>query len=151
MKSLVDDCYIRANIRHTQKHRILAMYIKSVMLRPKSGASSKPNATDFYHRPRIYVRPDGETVMENFMEGRHTRPYTLYKQELLPALFRLLGLRDIKVGWSQNAGCSCSCSPGFIVKEGNVPFDIHVTVTDKPVAELIIKGRPQDMLAMRSV
>ena len=127
------------------------MYIKSVTLRPKSGASSKSNATDFYHRPRIYVSPEGETVMENFTEGRHTRPYTLYRQEVLPALFRLLGISDVKVGWSQKAGCSCPCSPGFIVKDGSLPFDIHVTVTNKPVAELVIKGRPQDMLAMRSV
>jgi hypothetical protein len=36
----------------------------------------------------------------------------------------------------------CPCSPGFIVKEGNVPFDIHVTVTDKYVRanEIEISG-----------
>jgi len=120
--------------------------IKSITLRPKSGASSKPNATSFYHRPRIYVRPEGETIVENFLEGRHTRPYTLYKKEVLPQLFRVLGLggpgidNRIKVSWSQKAGCSCPCSPGFIVKDGNVPFDIHVTVTDKYVNRIEING-----------
>lgn len=117
--------------------------IKSITLRPKTGSSSKPNASGYYHRPRIYVSPDGETVMENFVEGRHTRPYTLYKAEVLPQLFRLLGLNSIKVGWSKKAGCTmCPCSPGFIVKDGNVPYDIWVTVTDKYVGpgKLTISG-----------
>lgn len=117
--------------------------IKSITLRPKSGSSSKPNARDFYHRPRIYISPAGETVMENFTEGRHTRPYTLYRQEVLPQLFRKLGLdaSSIKAGWSKKAGCSmCPCSPGFIVKEGEVPWDIHVTVTDKYVRDIEISG-----------
>lgn len=113
--------------------------IKSITLKPKSGASSKPN---FYHRPRIYIGPDGETVMENLVKGRHTRPYTLYKKEVLPLLFRKLGLdaSSIKAGWSQKAGCSCPCSPGFIVKTGDIPFDIHVTVTDKYVNHIKISG-----------
>ena len=116
--------------------------IKSITLRPKSGASSKPNATSFYHRPRIYISPDGETVMENFTEGRHTRPYTQYRKDVLPALFRKLGLdaSSIKAGWSQKAGCSCPCSPGFIVNKGEVPWDIHVTVTDEYVREIEISG-----------
>lgn len=119
--------------------------IKSITLRPKTGSSSRPGTELKYHRPRIYVSPDGETVMENFTEGRHTRPYTLYKQEVLPQLFRVLGLDSqfptVKVGWSQKAGCTmCPCSPGFIVKDGNVPFDIHVTVTDKYVSTIQING-----------
>ncbi len=117
--------------------------IKSITLRPKTGSSSKHNAQDYYHRPRIYVSPEGETIMENFTSGRHTRPYTQYKQEVLPQLFRALGLdaSSIKVGWSKKAGCTmCPCSPGFIVKDGNVPFDIHVTVTDKYVKEIQING-----------
>ena len=125
------------------------MYIKEVTLRPKTGSSSKPNAGDFYHRPRIYVDIEGESIREN-LQNRRERPYNVYKKELLPALFRLLGIRDVKVGWSQHAGCSCPCSPGFIVKEGQLPWNIHVTVTDKPVTDLVIKGSPQDMLAMRS-
>lgn len=116
------------------------MHIKSISLRPKTGSSSKDNARDYYHRPRIYIWPEGETVMENFTKGRHTRPYTQYKKEVLPQLFRKLGLNGIKVSWSQKAGCSCPCSPGFIVKEGNVPWDIHVTVTDKYVHDIEIKG-----------
>lgn len=115
--------------------------IKSITLRPKTGSSSKDNAKAFYHRARIYIRPDGETVMENFLEGRHTRPYKLYKAEVLPQLFRKLGLAATKVNWSQKAGCNmCPCSPGFIVNEGEVPFDIHVTITDKYVGAIELNG-----------
>lgn len=116
--------------------------IKSITLRPKTGSSGKPNAADHYHRPRIYVSPEGETLRENLLEGgRYNRPYKLYKAEVLPQLFRVLALNDIKVGWSKKAGCTmCPCSPGFIVKEGNVPFDIWVDVTDKYVREIEISG-----------
>ncbi len=115
--------------------------IKAITLRPKTGSSSKRNAANHYHRPRIYIRPDGETVMENFLEGRHNRPYKLYKAEVLPQLFRKLGLDNVKAGWSKKAGCTmCPCSPGFIVNEGDVPFDIHVTVTDKYVSTIEIAG-----------
>ena len=124
------------------------MYIKSITLRQKSGSSSKPNAGSFFHRARIYISPEGETVMENLVEGRHTRPYTIYKKDVLPQLFRMLGLGGvhdldrIKVGWSKKAGCTmCPCSPGFIVKAGNVPYDIYVTVTDKYVKQVEIKGK----------
>lgn len=120
--------------------------IKKITLRPKGGSSSKPNAADFYHRSRIYVGPDKETVMENYMGGRYTRPHTLYRKEILPQLWRILGLGNgsfedkIQAGWSQKAGCSCGCSPGFIIKQGNVPFDIWVDVTDKNVLEVEISG-----------
>ena len=110
--------------------------IKSITMRKCSGAG--PNKGN--HRPRIYIRPEGETVMENFCVGRHTRPYTLYKKEVLPQLFRKLGLNPEKVSWSQKAGCSCPCSPGFVVQSRDIPYDIHVTVTDKYVAQIEIKG-----------
>jgi len=34
---------------------------------------------------------------------------------------------DTKVRWSQYAGCSCPCSPGFVV-DGHSRHDVHVTV-----------------------
>ena len=111
------------------------MYIKSITLRPCSGAGPR----DSNSRPRIYVWPEDETIKENF-ENRRQRPYTIYKKEVLPQLFRKLGLSPEKVGWSQKAGCSCPCSPGFVVQSRDIPFDIHVTVTDKYVATTEIKG-----------
>lgn len=112
------------------------IYLKSITLRPCSGAGPR----DSNSRPRIYITPEGETIRENFLHGRHNRPYTLYKKEVLPQLFRKLGLNPETVSWSQKAGCSCPCSPGFIVRSWDIPYDIHVTVTDQYVAQTKING-----------
>ena len=78
------------------------------------------------------------------LRARHGRPYTMYKKEVLPQLFRKLGLKTpAKLGWSQKAGCSCGCSPGFIVQSRDIPYDIHVTVTDHYVDGIKIKGTIQ--------
>lgn len=112
------------------------MYIKSITLRPCSGAGPRTSNS----RPRIYVNPEGETLREN-MRNRRERPYSIYKKEVLPQLFRVLGITPPKVSWSQKAGCRmCPCSPGFIVPNYDVPYDIHVTVTDKYVSTVSISG-----------
>jgi hypothetical protein len=63
----------------------------------------------------VYVELQGETIREN-LENRRCRPYTTYKKFLTP-LFAELGIPlDAKLAWNQKAGCSCPCSPGFMVK-----------------------------------
>ncbi len=115
------------------------MHIKQITLRRCSGAGPR----DANSRPRIYISIDGEmkheTLVHDLQNGRN-RPYTIYKKEVLPKLFRLLGINPKKVGWSQKAGCSCPCSPGFIVQSRDIPYDIHVTVTDKWVSQVKING-----------
>ena len=70
---------------------------------------------EFGKKTRVYVFPKGENLMENLM-NRKTRPYTTYKKEVLPEVFRAMGLpADTKARWSQYAGCSCPCSPGFVL------------------------------------
>ena len=118
------------------KERNKGMYIKAITLRPCSGAGPR----DSNSRPRVYIGIDGETLMQN-LQNRRDRPYTIYKKEVLPTLFRKLGLNPKKVGWSQKAGCTmCPCSPGFIVQSRDIPYDIHVTITDKWVSEVEING-----------
>ncbi len=83
-------------------------------------------------KARIYVSPEGETILDNLMGGRFTRPHQAYRALVLPLIRELYG-QDLKLAWSQFAGCSCPCSPGFIanrpitVKAGVVE-DIFVTV-----------------------
>ena len=68
-----------------------------------------------YSKIRIYVHPQGESLLAN-LSNRNTRPHTVYRKEVLPKLFTQLGWNpDTKVKWSQYAGCSCPCSPGFVV------------------------------------
>ena len=62
---------------------------------------------------RIYFFHSKETVIDNLRE-RNSRPYNELKK-LLPKVFKKANLpADTKVRWSQKAGCSCGCSPGFI-------------------------------------
>jgi hypothetical protein len=83
----------------------------------------------------IFVHPQGETVLDHLL-NRRDRPYTAFRKEVLPALFTRLGLaQDTKVRWSSRAGCSCPCSPGFIIEDNGVNGhqlyrqDVHVTVS----------------------
>ena len=82
------------------------MEIANVKVNPQDGR---------YTKTRIYVFPTGESVMENLV-NRRARPHSVYRKEVLPKLFAQLGWdAGTKVKWSQYAGCSCPCSPGFIV------------------------------------
>lgn len=66
-------------------------------------------------KTRVYVFPQGETLLEN-LANRKSRPYTAYRKEVLPAVFRAMGLpENTRAKWSQYAGCSCPCSPGFVL------------------------------------
>lgn len=84
-------------------------------------------------RPRIYFFPEGETIWENLL-NRHDRPHKVYR-EFLPEVLRSLGLpEDAKVSWSQKAGCSCGCSPAFIVKDprlSNYRHHVYVTLSER--------------------
>ena len=78
-------------------------------------------------KTRVYVFPKGETLMDNLM-NRKARPYTVYKKEVLPSVFRAMGLpENTKARWSQYAGCSCPCSPGFVldVRGSDVFVDVE--------------------------
>ena len=77
---------------------------------------------------RIYVWEEGESVIEN-MQKRQQRPVTYYKQIAVPAALVAMGAMPFcTVRWSQKCGCSCGCSPGFIVS-GSYGKEVHVTIT----------------------
>jgi hypothetical protein len=81
-------------------------------------------------RTAIYVHVDGDefNVWENFV-NREARPYEAYKQVMPEVLARLGYGPDVRVKWSQKAGCSCPCSPGFVVVNDPKPGrDVWVTV-----------------------
>jgi hypothetical protein len=79
---------------------------------------------------RVYIFPQGESLLDN-LQNRKSRPYNEYRKQVMPAVIKALGLpAGTKVKWSQYAGCSCPCSPGFIV-EGVVGKTVYVDVTAK--------------------
>jgi hypothetical protein len=89
--------------------------------------------------PRMYVDAN-ETfnVIEDLM-NRHRRPYATWRKAIRTALAKV----DIdlsKMAWSQKAGCSCPCSPGFVLNKQNLEvngevfylYDIWVTLVGAP-------------------
>ena len=76
---------------------------------------------------RIYVSVSEESIAENLM-NRRNRPVDEYRK-IVKAAFAEVGVEDTRFGWSQNAGCSCACSPGFISKASELRYhDVYVTV-----------------------
>lgn len=69
---------------------------------------------ELWHKTRVYIFIDGENIMENLAK-RRMRPYNVWKKEVLPLVLKKLNLEGWKASWSQKAGCSCGCSPGFFL------------------------------------
>lgn len=76
---------------------------------------------------RVFIWPEGESVWEN-LNNRRDRPHTYYRKAIMPQVLAQLGLSPERVQWSQKAGCSCPCSPGFILKGVRLRGDVHVTI-----------------------
>jgi hypothetical protein len=80
--------------------------------------------TGEYGRPRsrvlLFINLQNETILES-IQNRNRRPYEVYRKEVLPQV--MTGkLKGVKASWSQYAGCSCGCSPGFILNIN--PFSV---------------------------
>ena len=92
-------------------------------------------------KPRIYVWLASETVGES-LAGRFQRDKRTYRA-FAKAVLAELGIADAKFHWSQKAGCSCGCSPGFVLmstdrltEEGSTTAaDLHITLNREVLAE----------------
>ena len=78
-------------------------------------------------KARVYIFPKGEGVFANLV-NRFDRPAKLYRTEVMPAVLEEMGLDPTtKFVWNQKAGCSCGCSPGFII-DAHTREEVYVTV-----------------------
>ena len=88
-----------------------------------------PSPRQYEAKPRVYVFVEGENMISN-LENRFRRPYEAYKR-FLPKVLEALGNPEgVTFRWSQKAGCSCGCSPAFIVS--GLPgrrIDVLITIT----------------------
>jgi hypothetical protein len=90
-------------------------------------------------QPRIYVYVNDFDVIED-LENRFRRPHKVYRRYAVEAL-ETLGMTDPKFSWSQKAGCSCGCSPGFIVSEDNRVvngtryWDLWIDINSAPLVD----------------
>jgi len=104
------------SVTHTTTRR--REYPRMVYPKPVNGFKQRPYMSttwrEFDAKPRLYISVDSESMAENFA-FRFDRPVAEYRK-LLPQILAALGLpADTKAAWSQKAGCSCGCSPGFIL------------------------------------
>ena len=78
-------------------------------------------------KPRIYMMPQGETILEN-LKQRRSRPVAEFKI-LAHSVINSTPAVGASLSWSQKAGCSCGCSPAFIVDSGvDYKYDIFIGV-----------------------
>jgi len=73
----------------------------------------------------VYVAVEGEGIVEQLYTRRH-RPH----KALRPIVKAELEKRGINgtLRWSQYAGCSCPCSPGFLIINGDRGNDYWITI-----------------------
>jgi hypothetical protein len=83
----------------------------------------------YFFDNRCSTSPTGGTTVQEAFVNRRTQPYRPFRK-LIPELakqFPELAYEHVTFSWSQYAGCTCPCSPGFIV---NVQYgqDYYVEV-----------------------
>jgi len=86
-------------------------------------------------KSRIYVFPKGETIWEN-IQNRRVRPVDIYRGIVCDALqVNGIHVSTVRLSWNQKAGCSCGCSPGFVVEQDSthslIAQDVYVTFSEK--------------------
>ena len=77
-------------------------------------------------KSRLYVNGSGVKKIEE--ELSHRKATEKIKEVFSPALRELLKSDELKMRFSRTAGCSCGCSPGFILENVDTPFDIWMDV-----------------------
>jgi hypothetical protein len=113
-------------------------------------------------KPRIYVDSDRPFNVIEDLANRTRRPHQVWKSSVMDALAELQsGGRasfrgeNFKFSWSQKAGCSCGCSPAFILssiyavsltppnemKQFLSRFDIWVELSGAPTVDESLEPR----------
>ena len=91
----------------------------------------KFRGNDKFQHPRIYFWRDNYNPVGEILTGeRYNKPYNFFRKYIPEALKMAEypgGANNLKVKWSQKAGCSCPCSPGFIITNSIYYEDLHVT------------------------
>lgn len=89
---------------------------------------------EFTKAPRVYVSLNNETFIENLI-NRRNRPSKEYRA-VAKSTLKEQGITVKKMRWSQFAGCTCPCSPGFILDDydfekgviSSFNFDVFISV-----------------------
>lgn len=115
----------------------IVLKVISVRLEKRELQLNHRNSYREYRKaPRLYFWFRGESVLDH-LSNRHSEPYKLVRKQVLTRVLKELKVSVNKIRWSQYAGCSCPCSPGFVLDGGSTKingvsttaFDIYLTLT----------------------
>lgn len=79
-------------------------------------------------KPRLYI--GGAMVNTKQDVLGHHQAIAWAKDYFGPVLNKILN-REVELKFSAKAGCSCGCSPGFIVQDNSFSFDIWMDALEK--------------------
>lgn len=92
---------------------------------------------DAHSRVYVWATGEAETVLDD-LANRTRRPHAAWRKALLPVLAQC-ALPTTNVRWSQYAGCTCPCSPGFVLPElvriDGWRMDFTVTIKGVPTVD----------------
>lgn len=107
--------------------------------------SQRPETEGRRRRSVMYVHitnQDFAKPVQDMMTGfRYSNPHRMYRKMVLPQAFKRLGLPpDTVARWSQYAGCSCPCSPGFVLPNVRpaTNYWVNIEVTEEEQLELAV-------------
>jgi hypothetical protein len=99
----------------------------------------------YMSKPRIYVSSDAPLDVLEDLTNRRRRPFKQWRKGAVAALAESgLGVDTTKMGWDQQAGCGCGCSPGFVLDNHNAItyggttfkyYDVMVSLTEAPMVD----------------
>lgn len=134
MTETINEAYlVKASVTHSQKREWsypkykTGMDAEGKMVRIRVGTGYYRQSAATMENPGkkslVFVDVAGESIFQDFMY-RADRPHAEWKPLVIKAL-KDAGIEFESLRWSQKAGCSCGCSPAFIVT-GNTGHNIWV-------------------------
>lgn len=145
----IDEMTVEVTIQPRERRWIPPKYHESGYRSPGRYSCS---LADLTKKPRMYVWLKDESILDN-LENRRRRPHALYRA-FIPKILDALNVPEakregIRFNWSQRAGCSCPCSPGFVVTgmpSDGTYFDISVTISGVVPVELVADASKPKMI-----
>lgn len=98
----------------------------TITISPRSYAAHQ-TATQMHRKPRLYVHGESFDLLED-LTNRGRRPYKVWRDAVRLLNMETGGVLSLQgMRWSQYAGCSCPCSPGFVLEHQLVEADGQAT------------------------
>ncbi len=116
----------------------------------------KKRAWKGYEKPTLHLWREDKTVLSHLEERWTDKEFNLeIKRQLLPAIKAIFFLDQplVALWWSQYAGCTCPCSPGWLIKNaglrtGSIYGEYKVEVVDDEVQPELPKQHAPEVVTV---